>query len=62
MRIVAEQSIAKLSRLERERDNILYLLIHEELSHAETLKLQAQLSGIQDEIVLLRAGAPKRAA
>ncbi len=62
MRILAEQSMAKLSTLERERDNIFYVLTHEELSHAVTLELQAQLSTIQDEIVLLRVGTPKRAA
>lgn len=46
----------KLFRLQQKRDNILYALTHEELSDADTLQLQAHLSAVQDEIVLLRVG------
>ena len=52
----------KILQLEERRDNILYVLTHEELSDADTLQLQAQLSTIQDEIVLLRVGQGQKAA
>ena len=46
----------KLVRLQQKRDNIFYVLTHEELSDADTLQLQAHLSVVQDEIVLLHVG------
>jgi hypothetical protein len=46
----------KILQLEEKRDNIMYVLTREELSDADTLQLQAQLSAVQDEIVLLRVG------
>jgi hypothetical protein len=46
----------KIFRLQEERDNILYLLAHEELPDADTLRLEMQLSAVEDAIVLLRVG------
>jgi hypothetical protein len=39
--------------LQEKRDNILYALVHEELSEAATLLLETQLSSVEDELVLL---------
>ncbi len=43
----------KIFRLQEKRDNIIYLLAHEELPDADTLQLEAQLSAVEDAIVLL---------
>ena len=40
-------------RLQRKRDNIIYALAHEELSDEHTLRLETQLSSVEDELVFL---------
>ena len=44
---------ARTLRLQRKRDNILYVLAHEELSDEHTLQLETQLSSVEDELVFL---------
>lgn len=46
----------RLLRLQQRKDNLFYVLTHEELSDTDTLQLQAHLSAVQDEIVLLHVG------
>jgi hypothetical protein len=43
----------KILRLQRRRDNIVYVLMHEELSHDHTLQLETQLSAVEDELIFL---------
>ena len=45
---------ARTLRLQRKRDNIIYVLAHEELSDEHTLRLETQLSSVEDELVFLR--------
>jgi hypothetical protein len=49
----AKELSQKVLRLQEKRDNILYALLHQELPDAATLRLQAQLSAVEDELVLL---------
>ncbi len=44
---------ARTLRLQRKRDNIIYALAHEELSDEHTLRLETQLSSVEDELVFL---------
>jgi hypothetical protein len=48
-----EEVLEKILTLQEKRDNIIYLLAHEELSDAITLQLETQLSSVEDELVLL---------
>ena len=48
----AKELSQKVLRLQEKRDNILYALL-QELPDAATLRLQAQLSAVEDELVLL---------
>lgn len=51
--MVAEALSSRILRMRRTRDNITYALIHEELSHEDTLQLETQLSCVEDELVRL---------
>jgi len=48
----AKELSQKVLRLQEKRDNILYALL-QELPDAATLRLQTQLSAVEDELVLL---------
>jgi len=48
----AKELSQKVLRLQEKRDNILYALL-QELPNAATLRLQTQLSAVEDELVLL---------
>jgi hypothetical protein len=43
----------KVLRLQSRRDNLIFMLHHEELSAAETLQLETELSSLEDQLVLL---------
>jgi hypothetical protein len=49
-----ETPSARTVDLQRLRDNIIYVLHHEELSDEQTLRLETQLSSVEDELVFLR--------
>jgi hypothetical protein len=49
-----ETPSARTFKLQRLRDNIIYVLHHEELSDEQTLRLETQLSSVEDELVFLR--------
>ena len=50
---MCEQRSSRIRRLQTERDNILFVLTHHELSDQATLRLETQLSSIEDELVFL---------
>jgi hypothetical protein len=43
----------KILRLQSRRDYLIFALHHEELSAAETLQLETELSSVEDQLVLL---------
>jgi hypothetical protein len=43
----------EILRLQSRRDNIIFVLHHEELSAAETLQLETELSSVEDQLVFL---------
>ena len=51
-----DERIARIIRLEAQRRNILFALIHAELSDAQKTQLEAQLADVQDELAQLTGG------
>ena len=47
-----EELCERIHRLQEKRDNIIYALVYEELTIANTLQLETQLSAVEDELVL----------
>ena len=56
MRSPANELIAKILRLQTQRDNLIYILEHTELSDEQRAQVGNRLLAVQDELVQLTGG------